>query len=64
RDFQKDVDALTTTTGANYTWNDISGFNAARSSWVTVRVFVRKSPALLLPPSSGAELTARNTGGQ
>ncbi|HSI63952.1 MAG TPA: glycosyltransferase family 39 protein [Candidatus Saccharimonadia bacterium] len=64
REFQEDVDALTTATGADYTWKDISGFNAARSSWVTVRVFVRKSPALLLPPSSGAELTVRNTGGQ
>jgi hypothetical protein len=57
RDFQKEVEALTAATAADYTSNDISGFNAARSSWVTLRVFVRKS-------SSGAELTARSTSGQ
>ncbi|QIF05789.1 glycosyltransferase family 39 protein [Roseimicrobium sp. ORNL1] len=54
RDFQKEVDALTQAVSTDYDWTDSSGFNAARSSWVTVRVFVRKSP----PKSSRAELTA------
>jgi hypothetical protein len=62
RDFQKEVDALTQAVGADYDWTDASGFNAARSSWVTVRVFVRKSPPSS-PSPSRAEITAHDDGG-
>ncbi|RBP43651.1 4-amino-4-deoxy-L-arabinose transferase-like glycosyltransferase [Roseimicrobium gellanilyticum] len=58
RDFQKEVEALTSAVSTDYDWKDTSGFNAARSSWVTVRVFVRKQPST----PSGPELTVQRAG--
>lgn len=62
RDFQREVEALTRAAGADYDWQDTSGFNAARSSWVTVRVFIRKQPPARTL-TSGAELTAQRADG-
>lgn len=59
RDFQNEVEALSSAVSADYDWTDMSGFNAARSSWVTVRVFVRKQSESQARPSA-ADLTAQH----
>ena len=61
QDYAKEVESVTAAAGDAFQWRDVHGFNAARSSWVVVRLLCRRTGAA--PETSGAEAPARVASG-